>query len=119
MHNANGNLLAIFAFKNCIIQGADKVFGQIFNINLFFVKASVLCINCVILITIIKYYQFKVNILNYYFYRNMSNKRAAIIELHRVGKTEPEIVKLLKASRSTVYYTVRRFQELKSTEDRP
>ena len=32
----------------------------------------------------------------------MSAKRAAIIELHRVGKTNSEIVKLLKAARSTV-----------------
>ena len=48
----------------------------------------------------------------------MSAKRAAIIELHRIGKTNSEIMKLLKAARSTVYYTVMRFQELKSTEDR-
>ena len=47
----------------------------------------------------------------------MSAKRAALIELHCVGKTNSEIVKLLKAARSTVYYTVIRFQELKSTED--
>ena len=49
----------------------------------------------------------------------MSVKHAAIIELHRAGKTNSEIVKLLKAARSTVYYTVTRFRELKSTEDRP
>ena len=42
----------------------------------------------------------------------MSNKRAAIIELHCAGKTNSEIVKLLKAPRSTVYYTVSRFKEL-------
>ena len=49
----------------------------------------------------------------------MSAKHAAIIELHRAGKTNSEIVKLLKVARSTVYYTVTRFRELKSTEDRP
>ena len=49
----------------------------------------------------------------------MSAKCAAIIELHCMGKTNSEIVKLLKAARSTVYYTVTRFQKLKSTEDCP
>ena len=49
----------------------------------------------------------------------MNAKHAAIIELHRMGKTNSEIVKLLKAARSTVYYTVTRFRELKSTEDCP
>ena len=49
----------------------------------------------------------------------MSAKHAAIIELHHAGKTNSEIVKLLKAARSTVYYIVTRFRELKSTEDHP
>ena len=49
----------------------------------------------------------------------MSAKCAAIIELHHAGKTNSKIVKLLKTARLTVYYTVARFQELKSTEDRP
>ena len=40
---------------------------------------------------------------------SMIVKRAAIIELHRVGKTNSEILKLLKSPRSTVYYTVTRF----------
>ena len=35
------------------------------------------------------------------------------------AKQNSKTVKLLKAARSTVYYTVMRFQELKSTEDRP
>ena len=48
----------------------------------------------------------------------MSAKRAAIIELRRAGKTNSQIVKLLKTARLTVYYTVMRFQERKSTEDR-
>ena len=47
----------------------------------------------------------------------MSVTYAAIIELYHTGKTNSEIVKLLKAPRSTVYCTVRRFQELKSIED--
>ena len=45
----------------------------------------------------------------------MSAKRAAIIELYHMGKTNSEILKLLKAARSTVYHTVTRFRELKST----
>ena len=49
----------------------------------------------------------------------MSGKRAAIIELHRSGKTHSEIVKLLKAPRSTVYLTLSRYRELGSTKDRP
>ena len=49
----------------------------------------------------------------------MSDKRAAIIELYRAGKTNSEILKFLKAPRSTVYHTVRRCKELQSTEDRP
>ena len=49
----------------------------------------------------------------------MSDKRAAIIELHRAGKTNSEIVKLLKAPRSTVYHTVSRFKKLQNTKDCP
>ena len=49
----------------------------------------------------------------------MSDKRAAIVELHCAGKTNSEIVKLLKAPRSTVYHTVSRCKELQSTEDHP
>ena len=49
----------------------------------------------------------------------MSDKCAAIIELHHTGKTNSVIVKLLKASRSTVYQMVSRCKELQSTEDRP
>ena len=48
----------------------------------------------------------------------MSNKRAAIIELHHTGKTNSEIVKLLKAPRTTVYHVVSRFKKLQSTGDR-
>ena len=46
-----------------------------------------------------------------------SDKRAAIIELHCAGKTNSEIVKLLKASRSTVYHTISKFKKLQSTKD--
>ena len=49
----------------------------------------------------------------------MSDKRAAIIALHRAAKTNSEIIKRLKASKSTVYHTVIRLKELNSTEDRP
>ena len=36
---------------------------------------------------------------------------SAIIELHHEAKTNSEVVKLLKAARSTVYYTVTRFED--------
>ena len=49
----------------------------------------------------------------------MSKKRAAIIELHRAGKTNSGIIKILKAAKSTVYHTVNRFKYLNSTLDRP
>ena len=49
----------------------------------------------------------------------MCDKRAAIIELQHVGKTNSEIIKLLKASKSTVYHTINRLKELISTEDLP
>ena len=39
----------------------------------------------------------------------MSAKCVTIIELHRTGKTNSEVMKLLKAARSTVYFTVTRF----------
>ena len=47
----------------------------------------------------------------------MSDKCAAIIELHHAGKTNSEIIKLLNAPNSTVYHIVNRFKELNSTED--
>ncbi|XP_076044978.1 uncharacterized protein LOC143027553 [Oratosquilla oratoria] len=48
---------------------------------------------------------------------NMS-QREAIIELHRAGKTNSEIIKLLKVAKSTVYHVVNRFKELGTSEDR-
>ena len=44
---------------------------------------------------------------------NISAKRAAIIELHRAGKTNSETVKLLKAARSTVTTLLRGFENSK------
>ena len=49
----------------------------------------------------------------------MSDKREAITELHRAGKNNSEIIKLLKVLKSTVYDTVNRFKELDTIEDRP
>ncbi|XP_076068371.1 uncharacterized protein LOC143040819 [Oratosquilla oratoria] len=49
---------------------------------------------------------------------NMS-QREAIIQLHRAGKTNSEIIKLLKVAKSTVYHVVNRFKELGTSEDRP
>ena len=51
-------------------------------------------------------------------FASMSNKDAAIIELHRCF-TNSEIIKLLKAPKSTVYLIVNRFKELNSTENCP
>ncbi|KAF2364586.1 Homeobox domain-like [Trinorchestia longiramus] len=46
-------------------------------------------------------------------------KTVAIIGLHRAGKTKPEIVKLLKAPKLTVYHTLARFKEVGTTGDCP
>ena len=46
------------------------------------------------------------------------SKRAAIIQLHRVGHLNSKIMKLLKAPKSTVCDTILRFQELGTMEDR-
>jgi len=47
------------------------------------------------------------------------SQREAIIQLHCAGKTNPEIVKVLKAPKSTVRDAVKRYQELGTTGDRP
>ena len=52
-------------------------------------------------------------------FASISDKRAAIIGLHRESKTNSEIIKLLKAPKLNVYYTVNRFKKMNSTEDRP
>ena len=52
-------------------------------------------------------------------FASMSDKCAAIIELYRAGKTNSQIINLLKTPKSTVSHTVNRFKELNSTEDRP
>ena len=43
----------------------------------------------------------------------------AIIELHRAGKKNSEIFKLIKAPNSTVYGTMNRIKELGIASDRP
>ncbi|XP_076042036.1 uncharacterized protein LOC143025940 [Oratosquilla oratoria] len=53
-----------------------------------------------------------------HYIENMS-QREAIIQLHRAGKTNSEIIKLLKVAKSTVYHVVNRFKELGTSEDRP
>ena len=47
------------------------------------------------------------------------SERKASIELHRAGKSNSEIIKLLKVAKSTVYHVVKRFRELGTSEDRP
>ena len=49
---------------------------------------------------------------------NMS-QRQAIIQLHCAGKINPQIVKLLKAGKSTVTDTIMRYKELGTCSDRP
>ena len=46
------------------------------------------------------------------------SQREAIIQLHCAGKSNPEIVKLLKAPKSTVRDAVKRYNELGTTNDR-
>ena len=47
------------------------------------------------------------------------SKREAIIQLHCVGRTNSEIIKLSKVAKSTMYHVVDRFKELGTSEDRP
>ena len=47
------------------------------------------------------------------------SKREAIIQLHCAGRTNSEIIKLLKVAKSNVYHVVNRFKELGASEDRP
>ena len=47
------------------------------------------------------------------------SKREAIIQLHCAGRTNSDIIKLLKVAKSTVYHVVNRFKELGRSEDRP
>ena len=49
----------------------------------------------------------------------MSAKHETIIELHRTGYTNSEIVKLIEAPRSTVHQIVKRFKELGNAADQP
>ena len=49
----------------------------------------------------------------------MSDKLAAIIELHQPGNKNSEIVKLLKTPNSTIYRTDCIFKELQGTENLP
>ena len=49
-------------------------------------------------------------------------KHEAIIDLHREGKSCGEIAKALKAlkvTKSTVWYTINRYEETKSVKNRP
>ena len=47
------------------------------------------------------------------------SKREATIQLHCTGRTNSEIIKLLKMVKSTVYHVVKRFKDLSTSEDRP
>lgn len=48
----------------------------------------------------------------------MASKREAIIALFKSGMEPPKIAERLKSPRSTVFQTIKRFQELGSSEDR-
>ena len=47
------------------------------------------------------------------------SQRAPIIELHYTGMASPDIVKLLNVPKSTVRYTVNRYKEFGTSDDRP
>ena len=47
------------------------------------------------------------------------SKHEAILELHHTGRSNPKIVKLTKASKSTVRDTVNCYLELETLEDCP
>ena len=49
----------------------------------------------------------------------MSDKREAIIALHRAGKSDSAIAKTLSIARSTVWKTLTRFNERWDLADRP
>ena len=49
----------------------------------------------------------------------MTENRAAIIALHRAGKFNSDIAKTLSIGRSTVWKTLKRFNERGDLSDRP
>ena len=49
----------------------------------------------------------------------MSDKREAIVALHRAGKSDFAIAKTLSISRSTVWKTVARFNKRRGLTDHP
>ena len=49
----------------------------------------------------------------------MSDKREAIVALHRAGKSDSTIAKTLSIARSTVWKTLTRFNERGDLSDRP
>ena len=52
-------------------------------------------------------------------YKLKLSKREAIIELHCAGKTNFQIIVLLKVVKSTVYHVANRFKELNTSKDYP
>ena len=49
----------------------------------------------------------------------MTENRAAIVALHRAGKSNSDIAKTLPIGRSTVWKTLKRFNERDDLSDRP
>ena len=49
----------------------------------------------------------------------MAENRAAIVALHRAGKSNSDIAKTLSIGRSTVWKTIKRFNERGYLFDRP
>ena len=49
----------------------------------------------------------------------MAENRAAIVALHRAGKSNSDIAKTLSIGRSTVWKTIKRFNERGDLFDRP
>ena len=48
-----------------------------------------------------------------------SDKRSTLISLHSEGKTQSEIVKLSKMSKTTVFNVNKRYKEIGTSLDRP
>ena len=59
------------------------------------------------------------NFLKFNLHLFKMSQQKAIIQLFCAGKTNPEIVKILKAPKSTVWDAVNQYQELETSDDCP
>ena len=102
------------------IQGAEKVPDRIFKI-----KLKVLFFNQIypfLAYFVCKYIYFYVsdsNFVNFILHLFKMSQRKTIIQLFCAGKTNPEIVKILKAPKSTVRDAANQYKELGTSDDCP